>query len=336
MKLLTITVPCYNSQEYMRACLDSLLPGGDRVEIIIIDDGSKDNTGVIADEYAANYPDIVKVIHQENGGHGEGINQGLKHATGTYFKVVDSDDRLNDDFPRMLDALEQCEKDGGVQLFVTNYFYTHSDGVGDRSINYSNALPQGRIFGWEQTKPFKMHQLLTIHSCTFRTETMRAVGLELPKHMFYEDNYMVYAPLRAVHKLYYMNSDLYLYTIGREGQSVQEDVMKRRYRHQLRATELCFTAYRLDSVEQPMLRKYLEHELFMMLGISILYARLNRTAEADADLEALWESFRAFDKPTADYFRYRSLLKFICVPGKCGAAFATFIYRFANKVVRFN
>ena len=107
MKLLTVTVPCYNSQDYMENCVNSLLPGGDRVEIIIIDDGSKDNTGRIADEYAAKYPNIVKVGHQENGGHGEGINQGVRHATGTYFKVVDSDDTLSGDFPAFLEKLEE-------------------------------------------------------------------------------------------------------------------------------------------------------------------------------------------------------------------------------------
>ena len=82
MKLLTVTVPCYNSQDYMEKCIESLLRGGERVEIIVINDGSKDNTGAIGDRYAAQYPDIVKVIHQENGGHGAGINAGLKAATG--------------------------------------------------------------------------------------------------------------------------------------------------------------------------------------------------------------------------------------------------------------
>ena len=109
MKLLTVTVPCYNSQDYMENCINSLLSGGERVEIIIIDDGSKDNTGRIADEYAEKYPSIIRVIHQENGGHGEGINQGLTHATGVYFKVVDSDDTVSADFPAFLDTLEGCE-----------------------------------------------------------------------------------------------------------------------------------------------------------------------------------------------------------------------------------
>ena len=155
MKLLSVTVPCYNSQDYMGKCLDSLLAGGERVEIIVIDDGSKDRTGAIADAYAQKYPSIVRVVHQENGGHGEGINQGLRYATGTYFKVVDSDDVLSADFPAFLDTLEACEAQGGVDLFVTNYYYVHTDGVGDRSIRYKNALPQNRIFGWEETKPFR-------------------------------------------------------------------------------------------------------------------------------------------------------------------------------------
>ena len=83
-----MTAPCYNSQDYMEKCIDSLLAGGERVEIIIIDDGSKDRTEEIADAYAAKYPSVVKAVHQENGGHGEGINQGLRHAGGKYFTAT--------------------------------------------------------------------------------------------------------------------------------------------------------------------------------------------------------------------------------------------------------
>ena len=179
MKLLTVTIPCYNSQDYMAACIESILPGGERVEIIIIDDGSKDATGAIADSYAEKYPSIVRVIHQENGGHGEGINQGLRHATGKYFKTVDSDDALSSDFIPFLDTLEKCDREGGVDLFVTNYHYVHSDGKGDRSIRFSNAFPEGRIFLWYETKPFRADQILMIHTCTFRTELLRATGLEI-------------------------------------------------------------------------------------------------------------------------------------------------------------
>ena len=76
----------------MEKCIDSLLVGGEDVEILVVDDGSSDRTAEIADAYAEKYPTIVKAIHQENGGHGEAVNAGIRNATGLYFKVVDSDD----------------------------------------------------------------------------------------------------------------------------------------------------------------------------------------------------------------------------------------------------
>ena len=89
MKLLSIAIPCYNSQGYMAKCIESLLPGGEDVEILVVNDGSKDDTAKIADEYAAKYPTIVRAIHKENGGHGSAVNAGLENAQGVYFKVVE-------------------------------------------------------------------------------------------------------------------------------------------------------------------------------------------------------------------------------------------------------
>lgn len=336
MKLLTVAIPCYNSQDYMAKCIDSLLTGGERVEIIVVDDGSKDDTARIADEYAAKYPTIVKAIHQENGGHGEGINQGLRHATGLYYKTVDSDDVVSADFPKVLDKLEELERQGGVDLFVTNYYYVHEDGVGDRSINFSNALPEGRVFTWDETKPFRVDQILMIHTVTFRTELLRRTGLEMPKHLFYEDNYFVYGNLRFVEKMYYMNCDLYRYTIGRAGQSVQEDVMTRRYLHQLKSTELCFQACHLDEITSKRKRKYMKHEMFIMFGISVIYARLNKTKEADENLDAMWRTCEAFDKKWAKYFRKETPLRLAHFPGKAGQSLVKGVYRIAHWVVRFN
>lgn len=102
MKYITFTVPCYNSAAYMERCVDSLLIGGEDVEILLIDDGSTDRTGEIADEYERNYPGIVRAVHKSNGGHGSGVNAGLHLATGCYFKVVDSDDWLSEDAYRRL------------------------------------------------------------------------------------------------------------------------------------------------------------------------------------------------------------------------------------------
>ena len=335
-KLLTITVPCYNSQDYMENCINSLLIGDNRVEIIIIDDGSTDKTGEIADRYAREYPDIVKVIHQENGGHGEGINQGIKYASGKYFKVVDSDDKLSGDFPKFLDALERCDKNGGIDLMVTNYYYVHTDGKGDRSIDYSNVLPQWCIFEWCHTKPFKIHQMLTIHSCTFRTSLLKQWDDPLPKKVFYEDNLMICKTLPRVQKMYYFPKDLYRYWIGRPDQSVQENVMKKRYTHQILVTEQSFVACDLDNIKEPKLKKYLKHELFMMFGISIILTRLNKTDESDADLEKMWSNCKAHSKKWVRHFRNRTPLAIISIKGKFGRGLSTFFYRLANKIVRFN
>lgn len=336
MKLLTVTVPCYNSQDYMEKCIESLLCGGERVEIIVINDGSKDNTGAIGDRYAARYPDIVKVIHQENGGHGAGINAGLKAATGKYFKVVDSDDEVSTDFVSFLDRLELCDKQGGVDLFVTNYYYVHTDGIGDRSINYSNVLPEGRIFTWGDTKRFAMHQLLTIHSSTFRTEVMRMCGGELPRKIFYEDNLMVCRTLPYVERMFYMDTDLYRYTIGREGQSVQDDISRSRYTHHVKIAEECFKSVNLDRLSCRQHQEYMKHELYMLLCIACTFSKLNANAEADEVLENMWKSCEAHDAKWARRFRSMGVLNLAKIPGKAGYATIAACYKGANKIVRFN
>ncbi len=336
MKLLTVTVPCYNSQDYMANCLDSLVAGGDRVEVIVINDGSKDNTGAIADSYAEKYPNIVRVIHQENGGHGEGINQGLIHATGTYFKVVDSDDKVCADFPKFLDALEECELQGGVDLVVTNYFYTHEDGKGDRSIRYKNVFPEHKIFTWNDVGHFHIDQMISLHSATFRTEVMRKDWKPLPKHVSYEDNFMVCQTLPKTKRLHYVNIDLYLYTIGREGQSVSLEVALRKYTHHLKAARDCFTSCHLDDLQEKPLRKYMAHAFLLLFGFGCCFTRLKDSDEADADLAAMWEECRAFDKKWADHFRYCTILRFLSGKSKLSRKFTILIYKIGNSIVRYN
>ena len=109
----------------MEKSICSALTGGDRVEIIIVDDGSSDNTLQIAKKYEEKFPNIVRVIHQENGGHGEAVNTGIKNATGLYFKVVDSDDCLGRKaLEKVLNLLEEMvAKDAGLDMLVSNFMY---------------------------------------------------------------------------------------------------------------------------------------------------------------------------------------------------------------------
>ena len=159
-KYLSFVVPCYNSESYMARCIESLLPGGEDVEIIIIDDGSKDKTVEIADAYQKQYPDLVKVIHKENGGHGSGVNAGLACARGVYFKVVDSDDWLDGTaYQKLLEKIRYyCKEAGGGEekpdLFVCNYVYNHLEQQITRSMGYGNVFPAEKICHWSETGHF--------------------------------------------------------------------------------------------------------------------------------------------------------------------------------------
>ena len=126
MKVLSIAIPCFNSAEYMRKCIDSLLVGKDDVEILIVNDGSnKDDTAKIADEYEKNYPTICKAIHKENGGHGDAVMYGLRAATGEFFKVVDSDDYLDKkSFLEVLNKLKEFIRDKeNIDMLLCNFVY---------------------------------------------------------------------------------------------------------------------------------------------------------------------------------------------------------------------
>ena len=251
MKLITFTVPCYNSAAYMDHCIETLLTAGEDAEIILVDDGSKDDTGKIADAYAEKYPTIVRVIHQENGGHGEGVNQGIRNATGVYFKVVDSDDWLDTDaLQQVLAELRaHLNDEQPLDLMMANYVYEHVADNTRNIVDYKGILPEGRVFHWNEIGKFPPNKNILMHSVIYRAEVLRRSGMELPKHTFYVDNIFVYQPLPFVKSMYYMDLDLYRYFIGRADQSVNESVMVKRVDQQLRVTRHMIDCQDLDALK---------------------------------------------------------------------------------------
>ena len=213
MKYISFVVPCYNSEAYMENCIESLLIGGEDVEIIIIDDGSKDKTGKIADKYQKKYPKIVKAIHQENGGHGAGIMTGLSVATGKYFKVVDSDDWVDKKaYKTLLKKIKKIDSD----LIIMNYVYTYTDGRINQTISFKNVFKENEEMTWDEMKKFKPTQYLSLHSLMYKKSVLDASSMDLPKHTFYEDNLFIYIPFVNTKTIYYLDLDFYRYFIGRE------------------------------------------------------------------------------------------------------------------------
>ncbi len=336
-KLITFAVPCYNSADYMDKCVRSLLAGGSDIEIILVDDGStKDDTPAICDRYAAEHPDIVKVIHQENGGHGEGVNQGLRHASGVYYKVVDSDDWLDEEaLHAVLNKLREFVGKGHpLDLMIANYVYEHAEDNTQKVMGYSNVFPTNKVFTWKDIGRFGPSQYLLMHSVIYRTEMLRQSGVELPKHTFYVDNIFVYQPLPFVKTLYYMDVDLYRYFIGRANQSVQESVMVGRVDQQVRVTKLMIDAHDLHAIkaEKPKLGAYMTNYLSMMMTISSIFLMLDGSPEKMGVKTALWEYLKAKDVKLYRKMKYAALStvgnlpKAIAIPG----------YRLARKIYKFN
>lgn len=339
MKLLSIAIPCYNSEGYMRNCIESLLPGGEDVEIIIVDDGStKDRTPEIADEYAAKYPTIVKAVHQENGGHGEAVNTGLKNSTGLYFKVVDSDDWVDpESYRKVLDKLHELVRDGNaVDMMLCNYVYEKQGAKHKKVVRYTSALPQDQVFTWNDVKHFHKGQYILMHSVIYRAQMLKDCGLELPKHTFYVDNIFVYYPLPYVKTMYYMDVDLYRYFIGRSDQSVNEQVMIGRVDQQTKVNKIMIDQYDMKAIQNPKLRKYMISYLEIMMTVSSIMLIRSGTQESLAKKKDLWQYLK--NKDAGLYYRlYFGIFgRAMNLPGKGGRKVSVFAYKLANKVMGFN
>lgn len=339
MKIITFAVPCYNSEAYMENCIKSLLPGGEDVEIILVDDGSTDNTGKIADEYAEKYKGIVRAIHQENGGHGEAVNTGIKNAQGIYFKVVDSDDWLEvSSMLKVIGVLKKLHKENkDLDMMICNYVYEHVEDNTRNIVDYKNVLPEDKIFGWDEVGKFKMSQYILMHSVIYRRELLKECKLQLPKHTFYVDNLFVYQPLPYVNTMYYMSVDLYRYFIGREDQSVNEKVMIKRIDQQLRVNKLMIDFYcKYNDKKNKRLDSYMKNYLSMMMTISSVFLLISGTEENLEKKKELWEYLKDSNDKLYYKMRYRLLGTFTNLPGKTGRKITKKAYRITSKIYKFN
>ena len=340
-KLITFAVPCYNSAAYMDHCIETLLNAGNEAEIILVDDGSfKDDTPAKCDAWQEKYPNIIRAIHQENGGHGEGVNQGVRNARGLYYKVVDSDDWLDADaLVQVMSKLREfSQMPAPVDMLVTNYVYEHVEDNSQKVMGYRNVFPLNKIFTWDDIHHFRTSQYLLMHSVIYRTGLLRECKMELPKHTFYVDNIFVYQPLPYVKTMYYMDLNLYRYFIGRADQSVNERVMAGRIDQQVRITKIMIDAHDVLAIkeQQVKLGRYMLNYLSMMMAISSIFAVIADTPESLGMRTELWEYLRK--KDTALYRRVRFRITNIGTnfPGYQGRKLSIQVYRLAQKIYKFN
>lgn len=338
MKLLTIAIPSYNSQDYLERCVDSLLKGGEDVEILIVNDGSTDRTKEIADQYEAKHPGIVRAIHKENGGHGSAVNTGIDNARGIFFKVVDSDDWVKES--AYLEILATLRKlvggDKTLDMLISNFVYEKEGAKRKKVISFRHTLPENEFFTWKEVGHFKKAQNILMHSVIYRTKLLRDCGLRLPEHTFYVDNLFVFEPLPYVKNMYYVNVNFYRYYIGRDDQSVNEKVMIRRIDQQIRVNK-CMVDYIVETkIADKKTYKYMLKYLDIITTVSSVMLILAETDEALEKKQELWDYIRQKDRKV--YFRLRHGItgSAMNLPGKGGRKVSEGLYRIAQKFVQFN
>lgn len=322
----------------MGHAIESILPGGEDIEIIIVNDGSKDRTSDIAHEYMDKYPTIVKVIDKENGGHGDAVNAGLSNAQGKYFKVVDSDDWVDQEalhqILKLLRNLEEEELE--IDMLISNYVYEKTGAGHKKCIHYRNVLPKDEIFRWTDIGHFHLDQYILMHSVIYRTAMLQLTQMKLPKHTFYVDNIYVYYPLPHVRKIYYLDVDFYRYFIGREDQSVNEKNMIARVDQQIFVTKTMIDMYHLRNIQNKKLRQYMINYLAIMMTVSSILLIRSKKGENLEKKKELWKYLKKHDVKTYMKIRYGILGQTINLPGKSGRKISSLAYTVARRIIGFN
>lgn len=337
--VLTIVVPCYNSAAYLHRCVESLLTDAHDVEVILVDDGSKDATVTLVDAYAEKYPHLIRAVHQPNGGHGAAVNTGVANATGRYVKVVDSDDWLDTEaYASLLSTLRGFGAEG-PDAVVSNFVYEKEDRRRRTAMRYSGVLPEDVVFGWDQVGKFRTSQYILMHSLVYRTAMLHECGLKLPEHTFYVDNIYAYVPLVHVRTLYYLNVDLYRYYIGRPDQSVNEQVMISRLDQQIKVNRLMVEHLLQvwnDPQMPPALHRYLVHYARIVTMVSSILLLRAGTDQALKRKQQLWDDLRGLDADLHRALRRSLTGRFVNLPGRPGRKVSVLLYLMAQRVIGFN
>ncbi len=326
----------------MSRSVESLLPGGDTVEIIVVDDCSTDGTFAIARRYEETYPGIVRAIHREaNGGHGAAVMTGLKNARGIYFKVVDSDDWVNREaYEKVLSLLQTFKgPEQGLDMVLSNFVYEKQGVSRKKVMRYTNVIPENRVFTWNDCGHFHTGTYILMHSIIYRTKMLVDCGLQLPEHTFYVDNIFAFYPLPYVKRMYYLNVDFYRYFIGRGDQSVQENVMIKRIDQQLKVNYLMADDYKAAlplMKENRRLVKYMYKYLEIITSVSTIMLFLAGSNEALEKKRLLWEYIKEKDVHTWRKMRSRFMGFMMNLHGNFSRILCVGTYRLVQKIYGFN
>ena len=226
-KILTIVIPTYNMQDYLRRCLDSLIVPEEQMkqlEVLVINDGSKDNSSAIAHEYQDKYPDTFRVIDKENGNYGSCVNRGLKEAMGKYIKILDADDWFNTE---VLNIFMQKLIDTDVDVALTNFDCYYPDGTEKVILNIKQ---KDKIISLTDAMNESLPQMVGIqmHAICYKRKIFTGLNYHQTEGISYTDQEWILIPWAKVEDLLFLPISLYQYDLGRDGQTMDPKVFEKR------------------------------------------------------------------------------------------------------------
>ena len=310
-KILTIIIPTYNMENYLHKCLDSLIVSEEnmqRLEVLVVNDGSKDASSQIAHEYEAKYPQTFRVIDKENGNYGSCVNRGLKDAIGKYVKVLDADDSFDTShFEDYISFLSHVD----VDMVITPFIVVDEDGRERRRETYD--LPLNSIMTWQNLTPALKKKSLQMHAVTYKLQNLRDIHYRQTEGISYTDQEWIFTPLTAVNIAIAYPNVIYKYLVGRAGQTISADVLKRNISHNEQCARRIINDYKSFGSFEPHKQEYIDYKF--MVTLSAIYfwyllrypdLDLRQLVQFDAFVRSVDESYMdLLDAQTIRHTQYR-------------------------------
>ena len=337
MKYLSVIIPSYNSEKFIINCLNSfderLI---DDLEIIVVNDGSTDKTSFLVHEYIKNHP-YIKIIDKENGGHGSGFNEGLKVATGLFFKLLDSDDFLDQEaLTHLFDVIKKHHKENHLPDVYLADYYACPEGTSDRNlISLSKRAKSIETFlTWNDVKHLSAADFLMVHMTYLKTSFLRENNIHLLEKVFYEDSQLVFNVIKYAKEIYFLDRPIYLYSVGREGQSISLASIDKNYRHQFRVMEEVLKSITIEEYKaMDKGRKYhIKHELYLLYTLTYFYAFIIPNKEKTALYKKGLKEFKEENRGIYKVLRYHTACFFLYLsPPFMRRSIAKIGYRYAKR-----
>lgn len=275
-KILSISIAAYNQEKYLDRCIQSLLiPSLEKIEVIIVNDGSKDKTSEIAHKYADKYPESIIVIDKANGHYGSCANASLKNATGKYYKLLDADDYFDsNEFEQYVKALE----DSNADMVITTHVICNQTPIeiSPKNVMISKVYPQSEI----DFTALGMTSCLGMHGVTYKMDILRKVNLTLTEKCCATDAEYCYYPIASCKTVQFFDFKLYMYQTNIEGQDttiVSESQKEQKYIVAKRMLDDYIKNKSENKNIRHNQRLVLERSLIGYYGIYILHFKKNKT-----------------------------------------------------------